>query len=82
MSSQGSPKQRLFSRYIQDLPVGELTWIGLRQAHKADMLAVESVQTVAELGLQGDHRMDKSPGSGRLKIKDRVSNRAIITVSN
>jgi len=46
------------------------------------MLAVESVQTVAELGLQGDHRMDKSPGSERLKIKDRVSNSAIITVSN
>ena len=65
MSSLSSPKQRLFSRYIQDLPAGELTWIGLRPAHKADMLAVESVMAVAELGLEGDHRMGKSPGSGR-----------------
>lgn len=65
MSSLSSPKQRLFSRYIQDIPSGELTWIGLRPAHKADMVDVESVQTVAELGLEGDHRMGKTPGSGR-----------------
>jgi len=65
MPSTSSPKQRLFSRYIKELPPGELIWIGLRPAHKADMIAVESVLAIAELGLEGDHRMEKTPGSGR-----------------
>lgn len=58
-------QHRLFSRYIKGLPVGELTWIGLRPARKEEMVDVASTQAVAELGLVGDHRMDKTPGSGR-----------------
>jgi len=58
-------QHRLFSRYIKSLPAGELTWIGLRPARKEALMVVDSVQAVAELGLVGDHRMDKTPGSGR-----------------
>jgi MOSC domain-containing protein YiiM len=58
-------QQRIFSRYIKGLPIGELTWIGLRPAHKEDIVEVASTQAVAELGLEGDHRMSKTPGSGR-----------------
>jgi MOSC domain-containing protein YiiM len=65
MSSQVSPKQRLFARYIQDLAPGELSWIGLRPMHKADMTVVDSVMAIENLGLEGDHRMAKTPGSGR-----------------
>ena len=58
-------QHRLFSRYIKGLPAGELTWIGLRPARKEEMVDVASTQAVAELGLVGDHRMDKTPRSGR-----------------
>ena len=58
-------QHRLFSRYIKGLPTGELTWIGLRPARKEDMVDVASTHAVAELGLEGDHRMTKTPGSGR-----------------
>ena len=60
-----SAQHRLFSRYIKSLPAGELAWIGLRPARKEDMVEVDSTQAISELGLVGDHRMDKTPGSGR-----------------
>ena len=63
--TSSTSQQRLFSRYIQNLPAGELTWIGLRPERKVDMVAVDSCNAVAELGLEGDHRMSKTPGSGR-----------------
>lgn len=65
MSSKVSAKQRLFARYIQDLAPGELSWIGLRPEHKADMTVVDSVMAIQDHGLEGDHRMAKTPGSGR-----------------
>lgn len=58
-------QQRLFSRYIKQLPPGELTWIGVRPERKAEMLELNKVNAIAELGLEGDHRMNKTPGSGR-----------------
>ena len=58
-------QQRLFSRYIKQLPPGELTWIGVRPERKAHMLELNQVNAVSELGLEGDHRMGKTPGSGR-----------------
>lgn len=63
--TSSTSQQRLFSRYIKNLPAGELTWIGLRPERKVDMVAVDSCNAVAELGLEGDHRMSKTPGSGR-----------------
>ena len=65
-ASRISPtQQRLFSHYIQDLPNGELCWIGLRPESRAPMVDVASAQVLAGLGLEGDHRHGLAPGSGR-----------------
>lgn len=58
-------QKRLLSRYLKDLPDGQLQWIGLRPGHKQEMLSVESAQAIARLGLEGDHRCLKTPDSGR-----------------
>ena len=58
-------QQRLFSRYIKSLPPGELTWIGVRPARRLDLQTLHQVEAVEDLGLTGDHRMEKTPGSGR-----------------
>ncbi|MEM6775261.1 MAG: MOSC domain-containing protein [Pseudomonadota bacterium] len=52
-------------RFARDLGPGQLEWIGLRPARRVDMRVVDSVQAIAEHGLEGDHRSDKTPGSGR-----------------
>lgn len=44
---------------------GQLEWIGLRPAHKQAMLVVDQVNAIAGLGLEGDHRCEKTPGSAR-----------------
>ncbi|WP_283787512.1 MOSC domain-containing protein [Bermanella sp. WJH001] len=56
---------KLFARYITQLPPGELTWIGVRPARREPMLSLAQTKAVEELGLEGDHRMAKTPGSGR-----------------
>ncbi len=58
-------QQRLFSRFITQMPAGKLCWIGVRPQRKTDMVEVIQCQAHAELGLEGDHRMDKTPGSAR-----------------
>lgn len=58
-------QQRLFARYLKDLPDGRLQWIGLRPARKQEMISVEAVNAIARLGLEGDHRCQKTPDSGR-----------------
>lgn len=58
-------QKKLFARYLKDLPDGQLRWIGLRPGHKQEMRSVESVQAIAWLGLEGDHRCYKTPDSGR-----------------
>ena len=60
-----STRKRLFSRYIQDLPPGELTWIGLRPERKAEMVEVESVHSRVGSGLVGDHGFENTQGAGR-----------------
>jgi MOSC domain-containing protein YiiM len=52
-------------RYAQDLPVGTVQWIGLRPRRREPLTAVQQTMAVAERGLEGDHRMGKSPGSAR-----------------
>ena len=65
-ASRISPtQQRLFSHYIQDLPNGELCWIGLRPERRAPMVEMVSAQALAGLGLEGDHRHGLAPDSGR-----------------
>lgn len=58
-------QKRLFGRYLDDLPDGKLCWIGVRPGHKQPVQAVDTVQAIATLGLEGDHRCFKTPDSGR-----------------
>lgn len=52
-------------RFARDLPAGQLSWIGLRPARREPMRAVTTAEAIATLGLRGDHRSSKTPGSGR-----------------
>lgn len=52
-------------RFAKDLKHGRLEWIGLRTVRREPLLVVESALAIAERGLEGDHRVDKTPGSGR-----------------
>lgn len=49
----------------RQLNCGRLEWIGLRPAHKQPMIEVDQVYAIAGLGLEGDHRCEKTPGSAR-----------------
>lgn len=55
----------LLKRYTENMAPGRLCWIGLRPARLEDMQVVEQVRALQDLGLQGDHRCLKTPGSGR-----------------
>ena len=61
----GSAQYRLYDRFLESVTPGTLTWIGVRPAHRAAMCALEETTAIAGLGLEGDHRCEKSPGSGR-----------------
>lgn len=52
-------------RYARDLPLGTVEWIGLRPKRREPLTAVPATTAIAERGLEGDHRMGKSPGSAR-----------------
>ncbi len=52
-------------RFARMLPPGRLEWIGLRTERRQPMREVSSVLAIAERGLEGDHRVDKTPGSAR-----------------
>lgn len=56
---------RLLGRHIQHLKPGTLTWIGLRPERKAELEVVSQVMALQDLGLEGDHRCSKTPGSAR-----------------
>jgi MOSC domain-containing protein YiiM len=58
-------QSQIFSRYVKDLPAGKLDWIGVRPAHKQDMLETQQVMAIKDFGLEGDHRCNKTPGSAR-----------------
>ena len=58
-------QQRLFGRYAEKIKPGHLSWIGVRPERKANMLELSEVQAVKDLGLEGDHRCSKTPGSAR-----------------
>ena len=55
----------ILQRYTENLAAGTLQWIGFRPERRADMVVVNNVQAVAELGLEGDRRCRGTPGSGR-----------------
>ena len=56
---------RLIDKLCRELPPGRLEWIGLRTIRKGHIDEVSEVQAIQELGLLGDHRMKKTPGSAR-----------------
>jgi MOSC domain-containing protein YiiM len=49
----------------RQLNCGRLEWIGLRPAHKQPMIEVNQTNAIVGLGLEGDHRCEKTPGSAR-----------------
>jgi len=61
MSVQG----RLFARFLEHLPQGQLEWIGLRPARKTAMNVVSSAEAIAGFDLQGDRRCQGREGSAR-----------------
>lgn len=58
-------QKQLFSRYLKDLKPGRLEWIGVRPGRKQELLVMEAAEALAGLGLEGDHRCGKTPGSAR-----------------
>ena len=52
-------------RFARDLPPGSLEWIGVRPARREPLQAISSVEAIEGLGLAGDHRVTKTPGSAR-----------------
>ena len=58
-------QKQLFSRYLKDLKPGRLEWIGVRPGRKQELLVVDAAEALAGLGLEGDHRCSKTPGSAR-----------------
>ena len=52
-------------RYALNIAPGELTWIGVRPKRCEPLQSVSATKAVASRGLEGDHRMGKTPGSGR-----------------
>ena len=61
MTKRSNPLDKI----ARDLPPGTLTWIGLRSERRGQVTPVERARAVATKGLEGDHRMDKTPGSAR-----------------
>lgn len=52
-------------RYASQVAPGVVGWIGVRPKRRESLVSVDTVQAVATMGLDGDHRMVKTPGSGR-----------------
>jgi MOSC domain-containing protein YiiM len=56
---------RLLDKLCADITPGKLEWIGLRSERRGEVVVVDQAEAVVDLGLVGDHRMKKTPGSGR-----------------
>ncbi|MDM3869988.1 MOSC domain-containing protein [Porticoccus sp. W117] len=55
----------LLKRYTAQMSPGTLRWIGLRPERRAELVIVDKTRALEGLGLEGDHRCLKTPGSGR-----------------
>ena len=51
--------------YLGHLGAATIEWIWVRPRRREPLVAVTEAEAVADLGLRGDHRMTKTPGSGR-----------------
>ena len=56
---------RFLEKLRREIAPGTLEWIGLRTERRGEIKIVESAQALVSLGLEGDHRCLKSPGSAR-----------------
>lgn len=57
--------QKITLKHIAHIQPGIVTWIGVRPRRRGSMVILNSVQAIATQGVEGDHRMEKTPGSGR-----------------
>ncbi len=56
---------RLLDKLCTNIAPGKLEWIGLRSERRGEVVVVGQAEAVVDLGLVGDHRMKKTPGSAR-----------------
>lgn len=56
---------KLLDKLCANIAPGKLDWIGLRSERRGEVLVVDQAEAVVGLGLVGDHRMKKTPGSAR-----------------
>lgn len=56
---------RLLDKLCESMVPGKLEWIGLRTERRGEIQVVDSVDAIEGLGLAGDHRVKKTPGSAR-----------------
>lgn len=56
---------RFLEKLRQSIAPGKLEWIGLRTERRGEIQVVERAQAIVGLGLEGDHRCLKTPGSAR-----------------
>jgi len=61
MTKRSNPLDKI----ARDLSPGTLTWIGLRSERRGQVTPVERARALTAKGLEGDHRMGKTPGSAR-----------------
>ena len=60
-----TPRPNPLNAYLGHLGAATIEWIGVRPRRREPLVAVTDAEAVADLGLRGDHRMTKTPGSGR-----------------
>ncbi len=56
---------RFLEKLRREVAPGKLEWIGLRTERRGEIQIVEHAQAIVGLGLEGDHRCLKTPGSAR-----------------
>lgn len=56
---------RFLEKLRREVAPGKLEWIGLRTERRGDIHVVERANALLGVGLEGDHRCLKSPGSAR-----------------
>ena len=56
---------RFLEKLRREVAPGKLEWIGLRTERRGEIQVVDRAQAIVSLGLEGDHRCLKTPGSAR-----------------
>ena len=58
-------ESRFFDKLRREVAPGKLEWIGLRSERRGQINVVDRAEAKVDLGLDGDHRCLKIPGSAR-----------------